>query len=289
MIYKTKTLLDGIVWGESPRWHEDKLWFSDIFGQKVMNVDINGKAETVVELDTLLSGLGWLPDGKLLIASGDCKLLRVDENRTSVVADLNNLAVGINDMVVDNKGRAYVGSYGYDVRNYKTGDKVEAWITLITPDGNVSVAANEMICPNGMIITPDGSTLIAADTFAKQLVAFNIEADGSLTGRRVWAQMETGPDGICLDNEGAIWAATPNAGEVIRLREGGEVTHRVKVSTTPLACMLGGAERKTLFIVTVDAHNELDPETLSNTEAAHSKRGSCIEIVEVDVPGAGCP
>ncbi|KAF6655162.1 SMP-30/gluconolactonase/LRE family protein [Paenibacillus polymyxa] len=289
MKYETKILLDELVWGEGPRWHEQKLWFLDIFGKKVMKVDINGKAEIVVDVPTLPSGLGWLPDGRLLIVSGDGRILRQDPSGLSAVADLSKLAVGINDMVVDHKGRAYVGSYGYDVRSYKPGQEVEAWITLVTPEGDVRVVADEMICPNGMVITSDGNMLIAADTFAKQLVAFNIEEDGSLTGRRVWAYMEAGPDGICLDAEGAIWAATPNRGEVIRLREGGEVTHRIKVSTTPLACMLGGRELRTLFIVTVDAHNDLDVDTLSNPEAAQIKRGSRIEIVDVEIPGAGLP
>jgi sugar lactone lactonase YvrE len=289
MVYETKVLLDGLVWGEGPRWHEDKLWFSDIFGKKVMNVDINGEAEIIVDMPTMPSGLGWLPDNRLLIVSGDGKLLRLDPEGLSVAADLSKLAVGINDMVVDNKGRAYVGSYGYDVRNYKPGDSVKAWVSLITPDGNLRIVGDKMICPNGMVITADGHTLIVADTFTKQLIAFGIEPDGSLTNRRVWAQMDSGPDGICMDAEGAIWAATPNAGEVIRLREGGEVTRRIKVSTTPLACMLGGPERRTLFIVTVPAHNELDSDTLNNSAAAQSKQGSCIEIVEVEVPGAGRP
>jgi sugar lactone lactonase YvrE len=289
MNYVTKILLDELVWGESPRWHERKLWFSDIFGKKVMNVDFSGKAESVVDVPNLPSGLGWLPDGRLLIVSGDGRILRQDPSGLSAVTDLSKLAVGINDMVVDHKGRAYVGSYGYDVRSYKPDQEVEAWITLVTPEGDVRVVADKMICPNGMVITSDGNMLIAADTFAKQLVAFNIEEDGSLTGRRVWAYMEAGPDGICIDAEGAIWAATPNRGEVIRLREGGEVTHRIKVSTTPLACMLGGPERRTLFIVTVDAHNDLDVDTLSNPEAAQIKRGSRIEVVDVEVPGAGLP
>lgn len=238
--YETKILLDELVWGEGPRWHESKLRISDIFGKKVMNVDINGKAQIVADVPTLPSGLGWLHDGRLLIVSGDGRILRHDPSGLSVVADLSKLAVGINDMVVDNKGRAYAGSYGYDVSSYKTGQKLEAWITLLTPEGDVRVVDDEMICPNGMVITPDRHTLIAAETFAKQLIAFNIEDDGSLTGRRVLAYMETGPDGISLDDEGAIRAATPNMREVIRLCEDGKVTDRIRISTTSLACMLEG-------------------------------------------------
>lgn len=288
MAYETKVLLDGLAWGEGPRWHEGKLWFSNIFGQKVMTVDMNGRAETVVEMQTLPSGLGWLPDGRLLIVSAsDCRLMRLDANRLSVVADLSKLAVGCNDMVVDSQGRAYVGSYGYDVTKYKPGEPTPAWIIMVTPDGDMRVVASEMACPNGMVITPDGHTLIVADTFAERLIAFNIEPGGSLTGHRVWAQLKSGPDGICLDAEGAIWVALPHKSEILRVREGGKVTHQIKISTNPLACMLGGPKRRTLFIVTADMH-ALDADKLDSVKI-QAKRCARIEIVDVDVPGAGLP
>ncbi|MFC1924738.1 SMP-30/gluconolactonase/LRE family protein [Chloroflexota bacterium] len=279
MAYKTEILLDGLVFGEGPRWHEGKLWFSDIYGRKVMTVDLNGKAETIVDVPTLPSGLGWLPDGRLLIVSmAGRRLLRLDPDGLSVAADLSKLAVTCNDMVVDNQGRAYIGSYAYDVVTYKPG--APAWIILVTTDGDIHVVASEMESPNGMVITPDGHTLIVADTFAEQLIAFNIDSDGCLTGRHIWAQLGAGPDGICLDAEGAIWVALPHTAEVLRCHKGGDVTHRIKVSTSAYACMLGGPDRRTLFIMTAESFNP---------EETRNKRSARIEIVDVDIPGAGLP
>lgn len=280
MAYETKVLVDGLAFGEGPRWHEGKLWFSDMHDHKVMTVDLNGKTETVVEVPALPSGLGWLPDGRLLIVSiTDRRLLRLDPDGLSVAADLGKLALACNDMVVDNQGRAYIGSYEYTLQTYKPG--APAWIILVTPDGDVRVVADEIDGPNGTVITPDGHTLIVAESFAAQLTAFDIEPDGSLTGRRAWAQVEGAmPDGICLDAEGAIWVAPSNSAEVLRVLEGGEVTHRIRVSTTAFACMLGGPERGTLFIMTADTFNP---------EEARAKRSGRIETVKVDVPGAGLP
>jgi sugar lactone lactonase YvrE len=280
MANETKVLVDGLVFGEGPRWHEDKLWFSDVHGHKVMTVGLAGMTETVVEVPTLPSGLGWLSDGRLLVVSvTDSRLLRLDPEGLTVAADLSRLALACNDMAVDNQGRAYVGSYGFDLQTFKP--DAPAWITLVTPDGDVRVVADELAVPNGTVITPDGRTLVVAESLAARLTAFDIEFDGSLTGRRVWAQLgEAGPDGICLDAEGAIWVASPNMAGVLRVREGGEVTHRIKVSTQAFACMLGGPERRTLFIMTAQT---------ANPEEARAKRSARIETVQVDVPGAGLP
>lgn len=281
MVYETKVLVDGLVFGEGPRWHEGKLWFSDMHGHKVMTVDLNGKTETVVEVPTRPSGLGWLPDGRLLIVSMlDRRLLRLDPDGLSVVADLSKLALyPCNDMVVDNQGRAYIGSFGFDFWGGKPFAPTE--IILVTPDGDARVVAEEMSLPNGSVITPDGRTLIVGESFAARLTAFDIEPDGSLTGRRVWAQLEGAiPDGICLDAEGAIWVASPISSEVLRVRESGEVTHHIKVSTQAYACMLGGPERRTLFIMTAET---------SKPDEARVKRSGQVEIVQVDIPGAGLP
>lgn len=272
MVYETKVLVDGLVFGEGPRWHDDKLWFSDIHDHRVMTVDLDGKTETVVEVPTCPSGLGWLPDGRLLIASMlDRHLLRLDLDGLSVVADLSKLAsYDCNDMVVDWQGRCYIGHTGRD-----------AEIILVTPDGDARVVADEMDFPNGAVITPDGRTLVVAESLAARLTAFDIESDGSLTGRRVWAQLEGAtPDGICLDAERAIWVASPISAEVVRVLEGGEITHRIKGSTTAFACMLGGPERRTLFIMTADTFNP---------DEARAKRSGRVEIVQVDIPGAGLP
>jgi Gluconolactonase len=282
-------LLDGIVWGESPRWRGNKLWFSDIFGKQVRNVDMEGNATLIAEVPSIPSGLGWDQDGNLLIATGAVKILKLKNGHPEVHADLSDLAIGINDMVVDTNGNAYVGSYGYDVRTYKPGMKVNGWVTLVRPDGSFQKVADEMICPNGMVISKDQKRLIVADTFAKQLLSFDIQPDGCLRNRCVWANLEGGPDGITMDADGAIWAAIPHRSVVIRVEEGGNVLQTIQFDKTPLACTLGGPNGDLLFVVTVDAHNELSADELSNQDAAVSKRGSCIEYIPVGVQGIGTP
>lgn len=282
-------LLDGVVWGESPRWRGDKLWFSDIFGKQIRNVDLEGNASLIADVPSIPSGIGWGSDGSLLIATGAVKILKQKKREFEVFADLSHTAVGINDMVVDTKGNAYVGCYGYDVRSYKLGMDVNAWVTLVRPDGSFQKVAEGMICPNGMVITQDQKQLIVADTFAKQLLAFDIEPDGSLKNRAVWADLEGGPDGITMDTDGAVWAAIPHMGAVIRVQEGGKILETIQFDKTPLACTLGGPNGDILFVVTVDAHNELSEEDLKNQNAAVTKRGSCIEYVSVGVRGFGTP
>jgi sugar lactone lactonase YvrE len=278
---KTKTLLDGLVFGEGPRWHDGKLWFSDIHANWVMTVDLQGRAEKIVEVPTRPSGLGWLPDGRLLIVSmRDRKILRLDGTRLTVHADVSALAsFDCNDMVVDGQGRAYVGNFGYDLFN--DAPQKPAELVLVTPDGKSRVAARDIQFPNGTVITPDGKTLVVGESFGAKLTAFDVAGDGSLSGRRVWAAIENMvPDGICLDAEGAIWVASPLSDEVLRVREGGAVTHRLKPAQRPYACMLGGPDRRTLFVVTAETHHP--PEALA-------KRSGRIETVEVEVPGAGFP
>jgi sugar lactone lactonase YvrE len=289
MVLETKVLLDGLDFPESPRWHDGKLWFSDQGTGRVMTVDLDGDAETIVEVPGSPSGLGWLPDGRLLVVSmTDRRLLRLDPGGLVEVADLSELAsFHCNDMVVDRQGRAYIGNFGFDLAGQELPKLAE--IVLVTSDGAARVVADEMAFPNGTVITPDGRTLIVAESAAARLTAFDIEPDGSLTRRRIWAQFDergfeslidferTIPDGICLDAEGAIWVASPGgSAEVLRVREGGEVTHRVRVATQPFACMLGGPERRTLFVLT----------SIYGTQATTKGR---IEMVQVDVPGAGLP
>lgn len=281
MVLETRVLLDGLVFGEGPRWHDGKLWFSDMHAHRVMTVNLDGKTETVAEVPGQPSGLGWLPDGRLLVVSmTDRRLLRLDPDGLTEAADLRELAsYHCNDMVVDRQGRAYIGNFGFDLIAQQPFAPAE--IVLVTPDGNARVVADEMAFPNGSVITPDGRTLIVGETFGSRLTAFDIKPDGSLTGRRVWAQLEQAvPDGICLDAEGAIWVASPMSAEVLRVREGGEVTHRIKVSTQAYACMLGGPERRTLFVLTAET---------TNPDEALAKKSGRVETVEVDVPGAGLP
>lgn len=277
---ETTVLLDGLAFAESPRWHDGKLWFSDMHAHRVMTVDLDGKAETIVEVPGQPSGLGWLPDGRLLVVSmTDRRLLQLDPAGLVEVADLHELAsYHCNDMVVDQQGRAYVGNFGFD---FMTQPFAPAELILVTPDGNARVVADKMAFPNGTVITPDGRTLIVGETYGARLTAFQIEPDGSLTRRRLWAQLKQAvPDGICLDADGAIWVASPVSAEVLRVREGGEVTHRIKVSTQAYACMLGGPERRTLFMLTAET---------SEPHKARAQPSGRVEVVEVDVPGTGLP
>ncbi|MBY8985634.1 MAG: SMP-30/gluconolactonase/LRE family protein [Candidatus Lokiarchaeota archaeon] len=271
---KTEVLLDGLLFPESPRWYNNKLWFSDQEMNKVMTVNLEGEVEIIIEMENRPSGLGWLPDGKLLIVSmEDRRLLSLDPSGLNEYADLSRLSTFYcNDMVVDKKGRAYVGNFGFDYFNRES--FVPAEIVLVTSKGNARVVANDMAFPNGTVITPDEKLLIVAETFATRLTAFNILDDGSLTDRRIWASLRAiPPDGICLDAEGAIWVSAPGRHRVVRVLEGGEITHKVKVETDAYACMLGGPERDILFITT-------------STDERNNGR---IEFVKVDVPGVGLP
>jgi sugar lactone lactonase YvrE len=281
MSAKPRVLLDGLAFPEGPRWRGGKLWFSDMHAQRVMTVDPAGHSEVIVEVPNCPSGLGWLPDGRLLVVSmNDRKLLRLDPDGLREVADLSHIATfHCNDMVVDAQGRAYVGNFGFD---FGAGQAlVPAALALVMPDGDVRVAARDLEFPNGTVITPDGKTLIVGESFGGRLTAFDILSDGMLENRRVWAQLENAvPDGICLDAEGAIWVASPMSNEVLRVRQGGFVEQRIKTEAQSIACMLGGADRRTLFILTAG--------TLDPAQAAKDKRGR-IEVVEVDVAGAGLP
>ena len=205
-----QVLLDGIVFPEGPRWHEGKLWFSDIFAGKVMTVDLDGRAAVIASVPERPSGLGWLPDDRLLIVSmRNQRLLRLDPDGLHTVADVSPLVKGdINDMVVDPQGRAYIGSMGYDV--FAGEAPAPGNIVLVMPDGNARVVADQLEMPNGPVITPDHQTLIVAESFGHRLAAFDIAPDGSLAGRRVFAELgEAVPDGICLDAEGAVWVSSP--------------------------------------------------------------------------------
>ena len=298
MTYETKVLLEGLEFPEGPRWHDGKLWFSDINAHRVMTVDLDGSTEVIAEVPGGPSGLGWLPDGRLLVVSmSDNRLLRLDPSGLTEVADMSDLgACNSNDMVVDTHGRAYIGHSGYDV--YAGQPFAHASIMMVTPEGNARVVADEMAFPNGIVITPDGRTLVVAETADSCLTAFDIQPDGLLSGRRLWAKFSEEPtprfssmaeipsvgerfilpDGICLDAEGAIWVANPFGREVLHVREGGQVIDRVALSSAITACMLGGTDRRTLFI-TIPGRPGPDG----------SLMGGRVEMVEVDVPGAGLP
>ncbi|MGH7899455.1 MAG: SMP-30/gluconolactonase/LRE family protein [Candidatus Binatia bacterium] len=277
-----KVLLEGIVFPEGPRWHDGKLWFSDMHGGKVMTVDPDGRSATVVAIPERPSGLGFDRSGNLLIVSmGDRRLVRLRGGALETVADLAPFVGGDpNDMVVDGQGRAYIGNFGFDL--FGGGSPRPTNLLVVAPHGGVRVVADEVSFPNGTVITPDGKTLIVAETFAGVLTAFNVKPDGSLSGRRFFAHLgDRQPDGICLDAEGAVWASCFGQDEFVRVHEGGEIADRVAVTgRRAVACMLGGEDRKTLFLLTAETSVE---------DLAQGKSKGRIETVRVDVPGAGYP
>jgi sugar lactone lactonase YvrE len=279
---KVEVLLDGLTFPEGPRWHGGRLWFSDFYTHRVLAVGRDGRAQTIADVPKRPSGLGWRPDGTLLIVSMlDRALLELTNGTLRVAADLSNLATGpCNDMVVDGAGRAYVGNFGYD-RHANEAPRTTSLIR-VDPDGRAVAVADELMFPNGMVITPDGQTLIVAETYAHRLTAFIIGADGGLTGRRLMAALDHAcfPDGICLDAEGAVWIADARGHDVLRVFDGGRVERRIGVGERSVfACMLGGPDRRTLFLCT---------STGSGPAMAHKTDGR-IEFVPVDVPGAGRP
>ena len=276
-----KVLIDGLAFPEGPRWHDGKFVFSDMHAHQVLAVDMAGKREVVCEVPQRPSGLGWLPDGRMLVVSMvDRKLMRLDRDGLKPVADMTQLApFDCNDMVVDARGRAYVGNFGFDLHKNETPRTTT--LVMAEPDGAARVVADDLMFPNGMVITPDGNTLVVGESFGRRLTAFDIGADGSLTNRRVWAELGNNvPDGICLDAENAIWVACPTASEVIRVKQGGEVTERIKVETDAFACMLGGPDGRMLFVATSPG---------SDPEKSRADRRGRIETTHVEVPRAGLP
>ena len=203
---KPTVLLDNLIFPEDPRWRGDKLWFSDVFAKEVVTVDLSGTRKTVTEVPNQPSGLGWSKDGKLLVVSMiDRKLMILDEDTLSEVADMSSVATyHCNDMVVDDFGRAYVGNFGGPIPEDGF-PAIPANLILIDNNYQVSVAATDLLMPNGVVVTPDGMTLIVAESFGDRLTAFDINEDGSLSGRRVWATLDSHPDGICIDVENHIW------------------------------------------------------------------------------------
>ena len=259
-------LLEGLGFGEGPRWRDGKLWFSDFYRRAVYTVDLDGTETKIVDVPQQPSGLGWLADGRLLVSSmRDRKVLRLDNDGGLVVhADLSGLAdFHVNDLITDAAGRAYVGNFGYDlhadmhVRDIPTilGDESAARtrVVRIEPDGEVVIAAEDMRFPNGMALIDSGRTLVVAETLRLQLTAFDVAANGSLSNRRVWASTApqmVAPDGIAADPEGGIWVAAALGAAVVRYAEGGEVTGMVETSQNAFACALGGPDGRTLFACT---------------------------------------
>ena len=245
-----QTLMTGIAFGESPRWHDDRLWFSDWGAQEIIAVDLEGESEVIVRVPSFPFCIDFLPDGRLLIVSASDRLLLRREPDGPLVthADLSTLSEHPwNDIVVDGRGNAYIGNIGFD---FPEAEFAPGTLALVTPDGSARQVADGVAFPNGIVVTPDNSTLIVAESYANRLTAFDITADGSLSNRRMWAELGGGvPDGICLDAEGAVWYGDVPNKRCVRVREGGEVLQTIALDRGCFACMLGGPDGKTLFMV----------------------------------------
>ena len=281
--------VSGLFFGECPRWHEGRLWYSDFFDNAILSVSPEGERRVELDFDGEPAGLGWLPDGRLLFNSRlDRVIFRREPDGTVVEhGDLRPWATWhANDMVVASNGQAYSGNFGFDLDGLYDGSVdtsaiAPASLIRVDPDGTSHEAAAGLQFPNGAVITDDDGTLIIAESFGRQLSAFDRAADGSLANRRVWATLGgVAPDGICLCADGSVWVANALAPECVRVAEGGEVLERVTTSRNCYACMLGDDDRRTLYLVTaVD----------SNAAVARATRDGAIEKVRTTVPGAGLP
>jgi sugar lactone lactonase YvrE len=279
-----RTLMTGLGIGESPRWHNGRLWFSNWGKQEIVAIDPAGKSEVVVRLpfQSFPFSIDWLPDGRLLIVSTSSQPLLVQEADGSLAsyADLGSLDIkGWNELVVDGRGNAYINGGN---SNPMAGEEyTPGFIALVTPDGKTRRVADSIAFPNGMAVTPDNSTLIIAESYAKQLTAFDIEADGSLTHRRAWAKLgeKDNPDGICIDVEGAVWYASVPGKHCVRLREGGRVLQTVDLEFGCFACALGDADHQELFIMAA--------EWGGMQGAARSLPVGRVVAVPAPAPGAG--
>jgi sugar lactone lactonase YvrE len=287
-----RTVLDGLYFGEGPRWHEGALWFSDMHDHRVVRTPLDGTSTTVVSIThDEPSGLGWLPDGRLLVVAMETqKLLRVERDGTIAEhADLSGLARGsINDMIVAANGTAYIGDMGSRIHD-PSSPRQPGQTIRVDPDGSVSCAADDLRSPNGHILTDDGRTLIVAESGGSCLTAFRVADDGSLHDKRMYAGLHptkegipvAPPDGICLDRDGAVWVADPINAVVRRVLEGGDVTDTLTFDgVIPIACVLGGPDRRTLLIcVAADWKRDV----------VMKARSGRIDAVDVAVPGAGRP
>lgn len=288
--YQTTRIRDGLAFGESPRWRDGRLWFSDFYRRGVFTLSPDGSDERMeFEVPGQPSGLGWLPDGdQLCVSMTDHLVLRVGRSGTSVHADISAYCgFWANDLTTGATGVAYVGNFGFDLDDVIARVGVDGLLAspppttnlvVLGPDGSVRQVVADMSFPNGAVITPDGSTLVVAETMASRLTAFTVAPDGTLHDRRVWAQLDfAAPDGICLDADGQVWFANAISNTCQRVQEGGTITATVSTTQTAFACALGGEDLSTLYVMTAP--------TSSRFHVANARLGA-VESVRVDVPGA---
>ena len=279
--YQMQLFADDFAFLEGPRWYQDNLWVSDITDLKLYRVTMDGKREAVCGFPNRPSGIGFLPDGSPIVVSmTDRKLMRVVNGELVLHADLSAFApADLNDLVMDGQGRVYVGHFGYDL--FGGAAKKPADLFVVEPDGTPRVVASGLDFPNGMVLKDGGRTLIVAESWSNRLTSFDRDENGSLSGRRVYADMgDRQPDGICVDQEGGIWVPCFNTGEILRVLDGGVVTDRISLDNKrAVACQLGGSDGRTLFCCTFDG----PPEDLMS-----GKRVAAIYVTRVDIPGNGC-
>lgn len=279
---KLHTLLTGLAMGESPRWHNGRLWLADWGAGEILAVSAGGVREHVASAPSVPCSIGWLPGGQMLVVSGgDGRLLLAGPDGSLLpYADLHSLAPHPwNELVVDGRGNAYVNTIGFD---FPEGAFAPGLVALVTPDGVVRHVADDVAFPNGMAVTPDNATLIVAESYGNRLSAFDIGPDGTLANRRVWADLPGAyPDGICLDAEGAVWYADVPNKRCVRVREGGAVLDTIDVGLGCFACMLGGEDGTTLMIVAAEWGDE--------EGMAGGRRTGAVFSIDVCVPRAGWP
>jgi len=279
-----RTLMSGLVFGEQPRWHEGRLWFSDWGTQEVIAVDLDGTSEVILRGSSFPLCVDWLPDGRLLVVSARDGLLLRREHDGSLVTygDLKTASdpPAINELVVDGRGNAYVNGGGFDMM---AGEAfAPGVIALVTPGGSARQVASGLAFPNGMLVLPDGSTLIVAESYAQRITAFDIDADGGLSNRRVWADLGEGvPDSICADDQNAVWYADVPNQRCARVREGGQVAETIDLDRGCFACALGGTNGTTLFML---AQQWNGPQNMFT-----GPRSGLVLTTEAPAPGAGWP
>ena len=276
---KAELFADDFIFLEAPRWHQGKLWVSDVFDHKLYNLSVDGTRQFVCEVPNRPSGQGFLPDGTHIVVSAtDNQLLAVENGKLRQYADLSGHAAGyLNDFAIDRHGRIYVGNFGYD---YDAGEPRKLTsLHRVDPDGSVHEVAKGADFPNGSVVINNGRTLIVAETWIGKLAAFDLSEDGTLSNMRIFADLgDRQPDGICADQENAIWVGCFNTGEFLRVRDGGEITDRIAFGGRAVSCVLGGSDGRQLFCTVYSG---------SVPELVAKKRLGCVFTVRVDVPGLG--
>jgi len=278
-VAEPRIVLEDIVFGESPRWHDGRLWFSDWGAREIVVTDLDGNRELVTEVPAFPFSIDWLPDGRLLVVANGA-LVAEQDGVLEPWVDLSPITdKPWNELVVDGRGNVFVNSIGFDLMAGET--PKAGMIVAVTPNGTVRRVAEDLAFPNGMVVTPDSSTLVVAESYAARLTAFDIQDDGSLANRRVWAALgDAAPDGICLDAEGAIWYADVPHRRCVRVREGGEVLTSLELDRGGFACALGGDDRRTLLVMATRWHG---------VAGVEEDRTGQVLAFDAPAPGAGYP